>query len=183
MTSPLRIALLIASTRQGRYAPTIVGFVSPLIAGRDDVELDVVDLLEADLPAHFTREPPAATVAAIDQIARADGVVVVVPEYNHSFPASLKQFIDLSGPAWARKAVSFVAYGGLSGGLRAVEHLRGVIAEVRAATIRETVSFHGFPFNETGMLDDPAAATAAVTTMMDDLVWWADALRAARERS
>ena len=79
--------------------------------------------------------------------------------------------------------MSFVAYGGLSGGLRAVEHLRGVIAEVRAATVRETVSFHGFPFNEAGMLDDPAAATAAVTAMMDDLVWWADALRAARERS
>ena len=64
-------------------------------------------------------------------IDRADAFVVVTPEYNHSYPASLKQAIDVLNAPWRRKPVAFVSYGGLSGGLRAVEHLRQVFAGTR----------------------------------------------------
>lgn len=183
MTPPLTTALLIASTRDGRYAPVVAGFVAPLLAERDDLDLDVVDLLDAEVPAHFTFDLAPATVATVARLARADAFVIVTPEYNHSYPATLKQFIDVSGTVWARKPVAFVSYGGLSGGLRAVEHLRGVLAERHAATIRETVSFHSFPFDEAGMPDDLEAATKAVQTMADDLVWWGTTLREGRARS
>lgn len=182
MISPLRIALVIGSTRSGRFGPTVAGWVTPLLAERDDIDLDIVDLADADLPAHFTSDLAPATRAMTEQLELADAFVVVTPEYNHSYPASLKQAIDITGAAWARKPVAFVAYGGLSGGLRAVEHLRAVFAEARATTIRETVSFHGFPFDEAGTPHNLDNATKAVHIMADDLVWWADALRAARTR-
>ena len=116
------------------------------------------------------------------RIDRADAFIVVTPEYNHSYPAALKHAIDLAHGEWRRKAVGFVSYGGVSGGLRAVEHLRGVFAELHATTVRETVSFHG-PWNGFGEHDhpsDPASARQAVTVMVDDLVWWGRALRSGR---
>jgi hypothetical protein len=78
-----------------------------------------------------------------ERLAEADAYVVVTPEYNHSFPAALKNVIDWHLTEWAAKPVGFVSYGGISGALRAIEHLRGVFAELHTVTIRETVSFAG----------------------------------------
>jgi NAD(P)H-dependent FMN reductase len=181
MTTPLRIALLIGSTREGRFGPNVVRWFEAVATARSDIHLDVIDLAEADLPAHWTAELAPATRAMVQRLDEADAFIVVTPEYNHSYPASLKQAIDISGGVWARKPVGFVSYGGLSGGLRAVEHLRVVFAEVRAATIRETVSFHMFPFDEAGQPHDPVVSERAATTMLDDLVWWGKALRTARQ--
>ncbi|MFD1932454.1 MULTISPECIES: NADPH-dependent FMN reductase [Nonomuraea] len=86
---------------------------------------------------------------------------------------------------WAAKPVGFVSYGGLAGGLRAVEQLRQVLAELRAVTLRDTVSFH-FPHDhveQSGRVTDSAVAKAAETaahTLFDRLTWWGNALRAAR---
>ena len=77
------------------------------------------------------------------RLAAADAFVVVTPEYNHSYPAPVKTLIDWHFTEWQAKPVGFVSYGGMSGGLRAVEHLRGVFAELHAVTVRDTVSFHG----------------------------------------
>ena len=109
--------------------------------------------------------------------------MVVTPEYNHSYPASLKDAIDYAKAEWFRKAIAFVSYGGVSGGLRAVEHLRGVFAELHAVGIRETVSFHG-PFNGFGDdgPGDPESASQAAQIQLDDLVWWATTLRSGRDR-
>ena len=86
------------------------------------------------------------------------------------------------GTSGARKPVAFVSYGGMSGGLRAVEQLRQVFAELRAMTVRDTVSFHMAHtlFDPTGEPIDPSGCNAAARTMLDDLAWWASALRAAR---
>lgn len=106
---------------------------------------------------------------------------MVTPEYNHSYPVALKNVLDWFRGEWHAKPVGFVSYGGISGGLRAVEHLRPVFAELHAVTIRETVSFHGAHgrFGENGEPVDPAAATAA-TALLDQLEWWARALQDAR---
>ena len=116
------------------------------------------------------------------ELDRADAFVVVTPEYNHSFPASLKQAIDLAHEEWRRKPVGFVSYGGLAGGLRSVEHLRQVFAELHATTIRDTVSFHAVwnSFDSDDRPSDPVRAHKAATIMLDDLSWWAGALRTAR---
>ncbi len=74
-------------------------------------------------------------------LSEADAFIVVTPEYNHSFTASLKFVLDLVYEPWQGKPVAFVSYGGISGGLRAVEQLRLVFAELHAVTVRDTVSF------------------------------------------
>ena len=121
-----------------------------------------------------------------DRLDAADAFVVITPEYNHSFPAALKQFLDLFKDEWQAKAASFVSYGGMSGGLRALEHLRAVFAELHTVTIRDVVSFHNpwlmFEFDSSGRgeLRDPDQPNAAAKVMLDELVWFAAALRTAR---
>ena len=83
--------------------------------------------------------------------------MIVTPEYNHSFPAALKNTIDWFRDEWQAKAAGFVSYGGMAGGQRAVEHLRQVFAELHAVTVRETLSFHMAweRFDEDGRPRDP----------------------------
>ncbi|MGI5221510.1 NADPH-dependent FMN reductase [Nocardia sp. CA-290969] len=174
---PLRLAVVIGSSRQGRFAPTVADWLLRHATARPDLTVGVVDVGELDLPHTFGAPAPgaAATGAAL---AEADAFVVVTPEYNHSYPAALKNLIDSHGPEWQAKPVGFVSYGGISGGLRAVEHLRGVFAELHAVTVRDTVSFHN-PWRQPDGLAGAEADTAA-KTMLDQLVWWGEALRAAR---
>ncbi|MFG2236443.1 NADPH-dependent FMN reductase [Streptomyces sp. NPDC048723] len=183
MTTPLRTALVVASTREGRFGPTVARWFETIVAARTDIELTVADLADADLPAHWTPDLSPRCRTFVEHLSEADAYVILTPEYNHSFPASLKQAIDITGQIWRRKPVGFVSYGGLSGGLRAVEQLRPVFAELHATTLRETVSFHQFPFDETGTPHDPDTAAQAATVLLDDLHWWGHALRTARHRN
>jgi NAD(P)H-dependent FMN reductase len=179
--TPLRLALIIGSTREGRFGTVVADWFAAVVTELDAFELDLLDLAELQLPHIWTRDGVPQLTEWWERLAAADAFVVVTPEYNHSYPAPLKQAIDLSRGEFTRKPVAFVSYGGLSGGLRAVEHLRGVFAEVRATTIRETVSFHGttIRFDADGWPLDPAAGEAALL-MLDDLAWWADTLRTGR---
>ncbi|GAA4991565.1 NAD(P)H-dependent oxidoreductase [Kitasatospora paranensis] len=187
----LRVAVIIGSVRDGRFGPVVSRWFAQQAEGHGDFEVDVIDLAEADLsmvlPA-FGATPAPETLAAVQSVstrlAEADAFVVVTPEYNHSYPASLKNVIDWHNAQWHAKPVAFVAYGGLSGGLRAVEHLRQVFAELHAVTVRDTVSFHGAwsQFDDEGNPKDPDAVNAAAKTMLDQLGWWSLALREARDK-
>lgn len=182
---PIRLAIIVASTREGRFGPTVARWFTGQAGYRADTDIDVIDLVDTGLPATITafdRPQPPAVVALAPRLARADAFVVVTPEYNHSFPASIKTAIDWYRDEWMGKPVGFVSYGGLAGGLRAVEQLRPVFAEVHATTIRDTVSFHSYPdkFDATGIPVDAEACNGAAKAMLDQLAWWAEALRAAR---
>lgn len=181
-TSPLRIALIVGSTREGRFGGVVARWFERQADLRSDLKLDCVDLADFDLPAAYPEVATPGIQAFIDRLEAADGFVIVTPEYNHGYPASLKQAIDLARSEWHAKPVGFVSYGGLSGGLRAVEQLRQVMAELHAVTVRDTVSFHMAhrQFNELGELLDSAAAEQAAQVMLDHLVWWAETLREAR---
>ena len=182
---PLRLTVLVGSTREGRFGPTIATWFAQLARAHGEFDVRVVDLAEADLPAVM---PASWSSPAISAYARCvegtDAFVVVTPEYNHSYPAPLKQAIDLVSGPWSARPVGFVSYGGLSGGLRAVEHLRQVIAEIHAVGIRDTVSFHGASrqFGPDGQPLDAVGPAQAATKLLDQLAWWAEALRDARER-
>jgi NAD(P)H-dependent FMN reductase len=180
--APVRTGVIIGSTREGRFGPTVARWFAGVAGRRPDVRVDLIDLAEANLPAVYPRQPDPTTRAFIERVEVADAFVVVTPEYNHGYPASLKQAIDLPHRQWRAKPVGFVSYGGMSGGFRAVEQLRQVFAELHAVTMRDTVSFHNFwdGFDPDGQPLDRAGAEAAATAMLDQLVWWALALRAAR---
>lgn len=182
MDSPIRVAVITASTREGRFGPTVTDWFAGQARGRPDMVLELIDLADLDLPAVYPRRFGPNEEAFIERIARADAFVVVTPEYNHGYPASLKQAIDLPHHEWQAKPVAFVSYGGMAGGLRAVEQLRQVFAELHAVTVRDTVSFHNFrvQFDPSGQLVEPAGPSAAAQLMLDRLAWWAAALRTAR---
>lgn len=189
--TPLRLAVITGSTREGRFAPTVASWFLSQVAQRDDFEVDAIDLAELPLPTALQATPVVegewVSPALGDFTARvesADAFVVVTPEYNHGYPASLKLAIDSVYSGWRGKAVGFVSYGGVSGGLRSVEQLRQVFAEVHTVTVRDCVSFHGAwqQFDENGDPRDPEAVNAAAKVLLDQLAWWAEALRAARAK-
>lgn len=182
-TTPLRLAVIVGSTREGRRGRAVADWYLGAIADDGRVRADLVDLAAIELPTRYSHHAHDGVTELKALLEPADAFVVVTPEYNHSYPAALKDAIDYAKPEWYRKPVAFVSYGGVSGGLRAVEHLRGVFAELHAVGIRETVSFHG-PFNGFGDdgPGDPDSAQQAVALQLDDLVWWATALRSARDR-
>lgn len=180
--SPIRLAVIVGSNREGRFAPTVSRWFAGQLDRRTDVETDVIDLDDVEIPLRFGAAGRSAMTPFRERIGAADAIVVITPEYNHSYPAPLKQAIDFVKLEWFAKPIGFVAYGGVSGGLRAVEHLRNVFAELHAVTIRDSVSLHGAGgrFNEAGQLLEPEPADAAAQLMLDELVWFAEALRAAR---
>ncbi|MDQ3403047.1 MAG: NAD(P)H-dependent oxidoreductase [Actinomycetota bacterium] len=184
---PIHVAVIIGSTRAGRFAPTVAKWFVGQAESRADMTIDIIDLAVVKLPetlGEFGGAPIAEVVAVTPRLAAADAFVVVTPEYNHSYPAALKSAIDWHYDEWQAKPVAFVSYGGVSGGLRAVEHLRHVFAEVHAVAIRDVVSFHGawHNFDADGNPKNPEECNAAAKTLLDQLTWWAVALAEAREK-
>ncbi|MHA5049360.1 NADPH-dependent FMN reductase [Streptomyces sp. SD15] len=182
----VRVAVVVGSNREGRFGPVVADWLLSRIRERGDLVPEVVDVADIQLPTTLspTPEATAALAAVTPKLASADAFVVLTPEYNHSFPAGLKNLIDWHYAEWRAKPVALVSYGGLAGGLRAVEHLRQVFAELHAVTVRDTVSFHnaGGSFDDAGRLKDSSAPDAAAKTMLDQVVWWGRALREAKER-
>ncbi|MFE9439987.1 NADPH-dependent FMN reductase [Streptomyces sp. NPDC006602] len=187
--TPLRVAVVVGSVREGRAGRAVADWFVGAAKEADGLELDVVDLVDVELPLAMSgwgRTPSPAAAATLAEVAprlaAADAFVVVTPEYNHSFPAALKNFIDWHRGQWHAKPVGFVSYGGISGGLRAVEQLRLVFAELHAMTVRDSVSLHG-PWSgltEDGTPRDAAVCEGAAKGMLGQLSWWGRALRTAR---
>ncbi|MEJ8636225.1 MULTISPECIES: NAD(P)H-dependent oxidoreductase [Streptomyces] len=171
--TPLRVAVIIGSTREGRVGEKVGRWFTERAAERADVELCVVDLIDFDFPARYPDRATARMRDFVSEIGRADAFVVVTPEYNRSFPASLKQAIDYAYDEWRTKPVAFVSYGHGSRGLYAVEQLRSVFTELHTVTLRNGVSIN--LLDDTGEDRDRAAAL-----MLDQLGWWGLALREAR---
>ncbi|MFD8571777.1 NADPH-dependent FMN reductase [Streptomyces sp. NPDC059639] len=184
----LNVAVIVGSTREGRFGPAVGDWLLERMAQREDMTVDLVDLVRTPVPAvlpDITRPPRPEDAELLERVSprleAADAFVVITPEYNHSYPGGLKTAIDWHNLQWHGKPVAFVSYGGIAGGLRAVEALRVVFGELNVVTIRNTVSFHDYPQNldADGRPTDPACDVAA-KSMLDQLAWWGLALREAR---
>jgi NAD(P)H-dependent FMN reductase len=181
----MQLGVIYGSTREGRLCDRIGRWVVEEVQKRPAFVVEVVD------PANTVTRPedsgPANRALPTFQprIASSDAFIVVTPEYNRSYPASLKALIDSFKTEWHAKPVGFVSYGGMSGGLRAVEHLRNVFTELHAIGIRDGVSFANAwdRFDAQGRLLEPEGSSKAMTTMLARLSWWAVALRNAREEN
>jgi NAD(P)H-dependent FMN reductase len=170
----LRIAVIVGSTREGRVCDRVAGWFAGLAKLRGDLDVDVVDLADFEFPRAFPQEATDEMNRFACAIAQADGFIVVTPEYNRSFPASLKQAIDYAYDEWHAKPVGFVCYGCGSGGHHAAAALRVVFAELHTVTMRDEVAVD-LMAAEPGPVHEPAAMV-----LLDELVWWGDALRNAR---
>ncbi|MGE3192318.1 MAG: NADPH-dependent FMN reductase [Microbacteriaceae bacterium] len=188
--SPVRIGIIIGSTRPGRVGDQVARWVLDHAAQRDDAEFELVDLVDYALP-HLDEAIPASagkyandhTRAWAQKVASFDGYVFVTPEYNHSTSGALKNAIDFVYGEWNNKAAGLVSYGASASGLRAAEHLRLVLGEVQIADVRQQVAFSLMTDFENFSVFAPAGNQAAhLDTMLNQLVSWAGALRAVREQ-
>ena len=170
----LRIVVIVGSTRRGRVGDGVAAWFVEVAKRRSDVDVELVDLADFDFPGCFPEVASSEMNRFVAAIGRADGFVVVTPEYNRSFPASLKQAIDYAYDEWHAKPVGFVCYGSGSRGHHAAAALRVVFTELHTVTVRDEV---GVDLMEAvpGPAHEPAAGV-----LLDELVWWGEALRAAR---
>ena len=183
-----KILIIIGSTREGRISQGVGRWVAKQAAERTDFTSELADLRDWPLPFFASNispgspeyKPEGIVQQWAEKIASADGFVVVTPEYNHGYPAVLKNALDHLYREWNQKPIAFVSYGSV-GGARAVEQLRQVAVELQMAPIREAVSIMSFwkELDENGAPKDPAYGKR-LTTLFDQLLWWTNALKTAR---
>jgi NAD(P)H-dependent FMN reductase len=180
MKDMLNTVLLIGSAREQRMADRVLRWLLPQLATYPEFSIRLADARDFD--AGGTRRRAATRLLEAD-VSAADAVIVLTAEYNHSFPAPLKSMLDSLGEPWRRKPVAFISYGGVSGGLRAIEQLRLVVAELDMADVRETVSIQDpwTNLSEAGEPRFPERLNAALGRQLISLAWWGYSLRAARQ--
>lgn len=186
-SSSPNIQIIVSSTRQNRFGSTVGGWVHGVASNRQDINCELLDLRDFPMPFFDEAMGPGSGHRAdaakpwAEKIASGDGFIMVVAEYNHGPTAVLKNALDHLYHEWNRKPVAFVSYGGGAGGARAVQQLRLNAVELQMAPIRPAVVIpmaranfdeHGQPKSD--------AQNGYLNAMIDDLVWWTYALRAAR---
>jgi NAD(P)H-dependent FMN reductase len=185
----LTVAIIIGSTRPGRKAEAVARWVHEIARKRSDASFELVDvaafnlpLLDEAVPAVMNQYSQPHTKVWAAKIATFDAFVFVTPEYNHSMSGALKNAIDFLFREWNDKAAGFVGYGG-AGGTRAVESLRLVMGEIKVADVRSQVALSLYSdFENFSTFRPRPQQQAAVTTMLDDVVAWGEALRVMRIR-
>jgi|HigsolmetaAR201D_1030396.scaffolds.fasta_scaffold08781_4 NAD(P)H-dependent FMN reductase len=153
------LAVVIASTRPGRRGLAIGEWIAEEARANGQFEVEVLDLAEINLPffdepnhprlRQYVHEHTKAWSARVDA---ADAFIFVMPEYNHSINAPLKNAIDFLHQEWAYKPVAFVSYGGVAGGLRAVQAIKPIVSALKMTPLNEGVVIPMFTqfFNEQG---------------------------------
>lgn len=187
MSKP-KIGVILGSTRDGRFGDKPANWIVDLGKKHNDIDVELIDL--RDFPLPFFGEPGSPAFVGPDEeagvwrkkLAGFDGFIVIVAEYNHGPTAVLKNALDHARVEWARKPVAYVGYGGV-GAARAIEQLRLIAVEQQMAPVKSAVHIlwpdylaasQGKPLAELEHLNQAANA------VLDDIAWWASALRTAR---
>ncbi|MFM0055189.1 NAD(P)H-dependent oxidoreductase [Paraburkholderia phytofirmans] len=193
MTAKPRIAIVIGPTRPGRCADKAADWMLKQAKARDDIETELLDLLDHPLP-FFDEKGPVMSMPRENAeasrwqktLARHDGFVFVVAEYNHSITGVLKNAFDQAYNEWGRKPFTAIGYGG-NGAARAVEHLRLITIALRMVSTEASVHVGGADFMSTSTMgankpieDIEASLLAATKSALDELGWWVHATKAAK---
>ena len=187
------IQVISGTTREGRFSEKVASWVTQQLEAREDFDVEQVDLRDHPLPffdgvapARAPREYASAEVERLGRtLDRADGFIAATAEYNHGYPAVLKNAMDWTFVEWRRKPISFVGWGNV-GGARAIEQLRLVAVEFEMAPLRHAVHILPDIMMASRQSADPGDTTAfaplepRLKLLADNLTWWADVLSAAR---
>jgi NAD(P)H-dependent FMN reductase len=190
MSKP-RIAVIIGSIRPNRHGDKPAKWIADLAAARGDMDVEIVDLKDYPLPLFdapasdlWMPTPNAEAAKWQAKLNEFDGFIIVTPEYNRSIPGALKNAIDWAYKPFMKKAVAYVSYGSV-GGARAVEHLRNILVELQAVSVRHGIHIGGSDFGAVYMgqktWDEVLPGQVPFTKdLLDNLLWWTNATRAAR---
>ncbi|MCF7699779.1 NADPH-dependent FMN reductase [Loktanella sp. M215] len=186
-----KIAVIIGSTRDARFADKPAAWMLKQAQARDDMTAELVDLRDFNLPLFnemggnkFVPSQDPAAIAWQKKIAEFDGYIFVTAEYNHSITGALNNALDQAYVEWNRKPMGVIGYGGL-GAARAVEHLRNIAVELEMVPVRGAVHIAGGDF----MAVHPLGANGPIEgiedhllggakELLNDIVWWANATMA-----
>jgi NAD(P)H-dependent FMN reductase len=183
MNRPLFIPVILGTVRKGRASENIAKFVFEQVKKREGVESDLIDIRELNFPASDAGEQIKDTKfsAACE---RADGLVIVTPEYNRGYPGMLKHVLDSNLKEYIHKAVGIcgVSAGGF-GGTRVIENLLPVMRELGLVTIFWDGNFSGAQqlFDDAGNMKDRAAHEKRMDKFLGELIWMSKVLRYGRE--
>lgn len=188
----LHIKVIIGSTRQGRFSEKPAQWIFSALRKRAEIGTELLDL--RDYPMPFINEKVTPSEAQgnysnpqvqrwAEKIKEGDAFIAVTPEYNHGYPAILKNALDSIYIEWSQKPIGFVSYGS-AGGARSVEQLRLVAVELQMASIRNAIHIPAFwtLLDEKGNLKENAFSQfdKKAENFLDQLIWWANALKTAR---
>lgn len=187
----LKIQVVLGSTRPNRMSETVGRWIAGEAAKRKGFEVELLDLREYPMPFYNEPMPPSMLKGKysdkivakwVKKVAEGDAYIIVAPEYNHGYPAVLKNALDYPYFEWNNKPVGFVSYGGVAGA-RSVEQLRQVVVELQLVPVRNAVHIPGVwqAFDEKGQPKDPKLNEFA-STFLDSVVSWAEILKEARKK-
>lgn len=192
MSKP-KIAIIISSTREGRFADKPAQWLLEKAKARSEFDVEIVDLRDFDLPffdevasnAWVPTQDPKA-VAWQNKIGEFDGYIFLVAEYNRSITGVLKNALDQAYVEWVRKPAAYVGYGSV-GAARAIEQLRLISVELQMVPVRQGVHIGGSDFftvwgggkNEPMETIEPAVGPS-LNDLFENLAWWANTTKAAR---
>lgn len=190
MSKP-KIAVVISSIRPTRFGDKPARWIADHAAARGDIDVEIVDLRDYNLPlfdapASDAWMPSPNEVAAKWQakLNEFDGYIIVTAEYNRSITGALKNAIDWAYRPFTRKAVAYVGYGSV-GGARAIEHLRNIMVELQAVSVRHAIHIGGsdfvpMMFGQKTWDETRGNFDQFVPEVLENLVWWTNATRTAR---
>lgn len=193
----MKLGIVVGSTREGRQTLKQARWVANAARQFEDAEVEVIDLNDYPMP-FFTeavsprynpdRKPAPEVQKFLDTMNRQDAYVFVTAEYNHSIPAVLKNAFDYMTWEIQRKPAAIVSHGTV-GGARAAMHLKEIISEGQAVPIPKAVAFPHMSavvddegnITDEEMKNNPYGPQGALEAMLDELLWYGEALKAARE--
>jgi len=186
----LKVAIILGSTRPKRNGESVCQWIYEIAKKRSDANFELVDIKDFNLPlldepispimGQYAKEHTKTWSAKIDSF---DAYVFVTAEYNHGIPGALKNAIDFLFKEWNNKVAGFVSYGG-AGGVRAVEQLRLVMAELHVATVRAQVQLSLFTDFENFTKFKPAPYNEKlVNDMLDQVISWGSAIKVIRTKN
>lgn len=184
------IKLIIGSTRPNRFGPQPAKWLFELAQARGDARYELVDLVDVNLPlldesnipsmGNYQQEHTKKWAAIVGA---ADGFVMIHPEYNHGISAAVKNAFDFLWAEWLYKPIAYVSYGAEGGGIRATEQLRTIAGAQRMYDIRDELMIANYQqyLDEQGKFTATELQTKIAHQMLDQLVFWAEKMKPARE--
>lgn len=177
----LYIPLLLGTARGGRRTENAARFVLAETKKRSEIETELFDAHDFRMPATDDTETTPTALRWKEIMDRADGLIVVSPEYNHGYPGELKMMLDLVYQSYYRKPMGIIGAGGIMGGGRMMEQLRLVAIALKMVPVPAEVYFTNIKerFDENGVITDPAYHER-VQKFLDEFIWYAKTLKAGR---
>jgi len=182
-TRPLFIPVILGTVRKGRASEKVTRFVFDQVKQREGVETELIDIRDLNFPVDDAGEQIKDTRFS-DICEHADGLVLVVPEYNHGYPGMLKHVLDSNLKEYIHKAVGICGVSaGSFGGVRVIENLLPVLRELGLVTIFWDGNFSGAQglFDGDGKIRDEATHVKRIDKFLGELIWMSKVLRYGRE--